>query len=128
MEHKYENQIKCPYCDWEDSDSWEFSEDDGISACGSCGKEFNVTREIQVSYSTSRIECEEDKHNYQLESHFVSKGKYENMIWRELPETEWTYNRIEMCTECGDKEYKKLTKEEYLLTPLTPSIITGENK
>lgn len=113
MEHKYENQIKCPYCDWEDSDSWEFGEDDGTATCGSCEKEFNVTREVEVTYSTSRIECGEGKHNYQLESHFVGKRKFEKGIWSDLPETEWTYNRIEMCAECGDKEYITITKDEY---------------
>ena len=113
MEHKYENQIKCPYCDWEDSDSWEFDEDEGTATCGSCEKEFNVTREVEVTYSTSRIECEEGKHNYQLESHFESKRKFEKGVWSDLPETEWTYHRIEICAECGDKEYIKITKDEY---------------
>ena len=38
MEHKYESNIKCPYCDWEDQDSWEFGEDSGTHTCGSCGR------------------------------------------------------------------------------------------
>lgn len=38
MERKYKSNIKCPYCDWEDNDSWEFREDSGTHTCGSCEK------------------------------------------------------------------------------------------
>lgn len=61
MEHINENNIKCPYCDWEDKDSWEFGEDSGTYTCGSCEKEFNVERNVEVTYSTSRIDCEENR-------------------------------------------------------------------
>ena len=112
MEHKYEKNIKCPYCDWEDQDSWEFTEDSGTWTCGSCEKEFNVDREIEVTYSTSRIKCEETEHDYQFESVFETKRKFEgNGIWTDLPESEWTHTKIMMCSICGDKEYTKITKE-----------------
>lgn len=115
MEHKYEENIKCPYCDYEWKDSWEFTEDDGTHTCGSCDREFNVTREIEITYSTSRIDCEVGgkKHNYQLKEHFTSKQEFEKGVWSDLPEDKWKYRRIEMCSECGDKEYIQLTKEEY---------------
>lgn len=113
MKHEYENNIKCPYCNWEDGDSWEFGEDYGTATCGSCSKEFNVTRNVEVTYSTSRIECEDGKHNYQLESYFERTRKYDKGNWNDLPELEWTFSRIEMCSECGDKQYIDITKEEY---------------
>lgn len=112
MELKYKNQIKCPYCDWEDSDSWEFNEDSGTHTCGGCEKEFNVERHIEVTYSTSRIKCEEGKHIYQLESYFIHKRKYDKG-WSDLPEAEWQYIRVEMCAECGGIEYIKIGKDEY---------------
>lgn len=117
MEHKYESNVKCPYCDWEDQDSWEFDQDSGTHTCGSCEKEFNVEREVEVTYSTSRIDCEENRteHNYEFESVFETKRKFEGKgIWTDLPESEWTYTRIMMCSICGDKEYIKITKDEYL--------------
>ena len=116
MKHEFENQIKCPYCNWEDQDSWEFGEDSGTHTCGSCEKEFNVEREVKVTYSTSRIDCEEkgNKHDYQLDHLFINKRKYVNGIWNNLSEPEWTYHRIMMCSICGDKEYIKITKSEYL--------------
>jgi transcription elongation factor Elf1 len=115
MEHKYETYIKCPYCNYEDEDSWEFDEDEGTYTCGSCEEEFNVTREIEVTYSTSMISCEEkDKeHDYQLDYFFVSKRTFEKGIWEDLPEDKYGYNKIMKCSICGDTEYLKLTKEEY---------------
>lgn len=115
MEHKYEPNIKCPYCDWEDNDSWEFTEDSGTHTCGNCENEFNVTREIGITYCTSRIDCEEkgNKHDYQFESVFMKKQKFEKGSWIDLPEKEWTYTRIMMCSICGDKEYVEITKDDY---------------
>lgn len=113
MEHKYENNIICPYCNYEDKDSWEFTEDEGTQNCGSCEKEFNVTREVTVTYSTSRFDCGEGKHTYELDTHFISKRKYEKGGWTNLSESEWKYNRVEMCTICGDKKYIEISKEEY---------------
>lgn len=130
MEHKYENQIKCPYCDWEDNDSWEFSEDSGVQVCGGCEKEFNVTRNVEVTYSTSRINCEEDgkEHDYREHEYHLFKRDYNAGEWINLPENKWQYKRIDMCSICGDKEYITITKQEYdsSLTPLTPSVINEE--
>lgn len=48
-----EDDIKCPVCGCEISDSWEYSEDDGKEICDGCGATLEWTREIEVSYSTS---------------------------------------------------------------------------
>jgi hypothetical protein len=116
MRHECESNIKCPYCDWEDEDSWEFGEDSGTYTCGDCGKEFNVKREVEVTYSTSRLDCLENKteHDYKVDSFYMLKRKHENGIFIDLPENEWTYHKIMMCSICGDKDYIKLTKDEYL--------------
>ena len=50
----YTDFITCPYCGYEDRDSWEV--DLGNNECTEieckiCGKEINVTRHISVSYS-----------------------------------------------------------------------------
>ena len=116
MEHRCEDNIKCPYCDHEDLDSWEFGIDSGTHTCGSCEEEFNVEPCITVTYNTSRINCEETgtEHDYQFESVFESKRKYEKGIWSNLLESEWTYTKIMMCSICGEKTYSKITKEEFL--------------
>lgn len=71
-EEKFEinHEIKCPYCGWEDCDSWESSmEHDGDDIeyeCDECGKKFHVTLHIEHSF-WSRGLCDEnnDKHNWE---------------------------------------------------------------
>jgi len=116
MEYKYNAQIKCPYCDWEDIDSWEFNEDCGLHTCGCCEEEFYVERHVEVTYSTSRIDCSTKKieHKYKLEylhehkKRFTAAGK-----WEDLPEHEYTYHRVEKCINCGAQKYIDISKEEY---------------
>jgi len=118
MKHEYEDNIKCPYCDYEDNDSWEFTDEEGEYTCGECGEEFNVSRNIEVTYSTSRIDCEENKtkHDYKIESYFEGKRKFVNGVWENLAEDDFDYWRIMECSKCGDKEYIKISKEEYFKT------------
>ena len=54
IDTEYTDFITCPYCGYEDRDSWEVdfrnSECTEIE-CNNCGKEINVTKHISVSYS-----------------------------------------------------------------------------
>ncbi len=115
MNHEFEKNIKCPYCDWEDEDSWEFEEDEETHICGECGEEFNVEREVEITYNTSKIDCEEKEleHDYKFEAVHLKDGKFTDHIWKPLPESEWEYYKIMICSTCDDKEYVKVTKEEY---------------
>ncbi len=114
MEHNYETNIKCPYCDWEDHDSWEFEDDEGTHTCGDCEKEFNVSRNIEVTYSSTRLKCEDGKHNYQLIDYHLSNRKFiKTDTWESLPEDKWGYYKIMFCDVCEDKDFVKITKEEY---------------
>ena len=50
-----EPEIKCPYCGYKDTDSWEYNmgQDDEIEVeCGNCEEEFLVTCHIEVTYSS----------------------------------------------------------------------------
>ena len=46
------DEIKCPYCGIEKSDSWECS-DDGSEICDTCGSEYEYERIVDVSYTTT---------------------------------------------------------------------------
>lgn len=72
MKHTHTSNITCPYCNWEDRDSWEFDEDEGTRTCGSCDKEFNVSRDVAVTYNTSKIECPDEEHVYEAHDHFIT--------------------------------------------------------
>ncbi len=52
------DECVCPYCGYEDTDSWEIgggSEQDGTTQCARCSREFGYSRVISVSYSTYPI-------------------------------------------------------------------------
>jgi len=55
INHEYTNEIVCPYCGAEFSDSWEFGDDD-FPECD-CGKKFISRRDIEVTYITEKCPC-----------------------------------------------------------------------
>lgn len=52
IDHQYTRNLVCPYCGYEDLNSWECTHDSGEEICGSCGEEFEYEREVSVSYTT----------------------------------------------------------------------------
>lgn len=56
-----EDSIICPYCGnrKEDDDGYFASKGEGEYECDECGKTFNFTANIKVTYSTTRKENEE---------------------------------------------------------------------
>lgn len=56
LDHMRNSLIKCPYCGYEDPDSWEYSNsvrEESIE-CGNCENEFLMIAEPEVFYSTSK--------------------------------------------------------------------------
>ncbi len=47
-----EQEIKCPICGYEMSDSWEYEDDEGEEICGGCGATLEWKRDVEVTYST----------------------------------------------------------------------------
>lgn len=54
-DYYYEHNIKCPYCGYEDQDSWEASEKSDNKECDQCGSIFSYQREIIVHYNSQPI-------------------------------------------------------------------------
>ena len=48
------NEITCPYCGYEFSDSWEHS--DGEQECPDCERKFEVERNTSITYSSAKKE------------------------------------------------------------------------
>jgi DNA-directed RNA polymerase subunit RPC12/RpoP len=55
IDHDYTDEIVCPYCGCEFSESYEFDRDSGECECYECGKEFEYYRHIEVTYCTYEI-------------------------------------------------------------------------
>ena len=62
IDHEFTRNIICPYCGYEDEDSWETEPDEqgclGSIACGKCGREFKAYRYVDVTYSTEAMKGE----------------------------------------------------------------------
>ena len=58
IEHTHTDEITCPYCGYEDIDSWEAGDGETIGEmdCGNCHKTFYAQRIIMISYSTSKLD------------------------------------------------------------------------
>lgn len=50
------DEIVCPWCGYEQLDSWEMPDSDDECECNECGKLFAYERDIQVTYSSERVE------------------------------------------------------------------------
>ncbi len=50
------DNIVCPWCGYENLDSWEFDVDSGDTECHECEKPFRYEREISITYTTSKRE------------------------------------------------------------------------
>ena len=55
IDTEYTDFITCPYCGYEDRDSWEVDLGNNECTeieCRNCGKEMRVTRNVSVSYTS----------------------------------------------------------------------------
>lgn len=55
------DEAVCPYCDHEESDSWEIesnTSDEWVQVeCGNCSKTFLMKRVVTVEYTTEKADC-----------------------------------------------------------------------
>ena len=55
---EYNRNAVCPYCGYEDTDSWElhlrWDGDETVTACNACGEDFTVWLNLEATYSTKK--------------------------------------------------------------------------
>jgi uncharacterized Zn-finger protein len=56
IDHDYTDEVICPYCGYEFSDSWEFNDtqDEQHVECSECSKEFFLYVDMTVNYTTRK--------------------------------------------------------------------------
>jgi|GEM_PF-3920061 len=61
IDTKYQNNLICPHCGYEDKEPYEVTgdEENGNTECGNCGKYYQFTRYINISYSTFKTTLRE---------------------------------------------------------------------
>lgn len=63
-DHYCTDEVVCPYCGLEYSESYEFFDRNNHSSvrhtCDDCGREFEIERDFSVTYSTSPIDHEKE--------------------------------------------------------------------
>lgn len=52
-DESYTNNVKCPYCGYENNDSWEMDDNDDNHECGGCGAIIAYERVVTVEYCSS---------------------------------------------------------------------------
>lgn len=79
IDHECTPNAVCPYCGYEDKDSWELGNgtyNDGHVACGECGQTFLWYRDVEVSFSTDKCPCLNDEGPHKWRSmQFDADGK-----------------------------------------------------
>lgn len=52
--------VTCPWCGYEHHDGWELFDrhDSAETTCNGCERDFEVDRDVSVSYTSSRAECD----------------------------------------------------------------------
>lgn len=100
IDHEYTDEIVCPFCGYEFSDSWEYEgdcEDIGLLECDGCSKSFYANRSISISYYTEKASYGTCKHckdeDVVVEDYNSSIGNYESL-----------------CNKCGCLEIKRMRK------------------
>lgn len=113
--------VTCPYCGYEDNDSWEIHHNEGDLDCGMCGEKFHFEREVTVTYSTYKKRCDSNKHEFVLASdtpYFVIKHAPKvvdgfKIKFGILDVSGWTYHKTEICRLCDEERIVDISEMEY---------------
>lgn len=57
-EQSYTEEIVCPWCGYMIRDSWELRDYDDEYPCPECGKIFEYERNVEVTYTSKKRECD----------------------------------------------------------------------
>jgi len=106
IDHDCTSNIVCPYCGYEDEDSYEHYEEGETNLdCKDCGRNFNLSVGVSYYFSSNRISCEEENEEHEWTDHFFRKEE-------ESKEKELII--LLECRKCKHNEIEEVSKEEWL--------------
>lgn len=74
-----EDEIICPYCNYEFHDSWEYGDRDDVIICDNCEKSFHYSGELILKQQIAKdCELNDEEHDFQP-----------------------YYNKLLKCVKCG---------------------------
>lgn len=135
------NEITCPACGWEHSDSWEYEESDEDMECPDCGRHFSMERDVTVDYSTRLIDCNPDGDCEDEDMVFNMRSAKKQTYgrtgpvgsvkwdWIDIPKEKWIIQDFYKCTKCASdrimespysEEQDPDLHRELTLVPLKP--------
>jgi hypothetical protein len=116
VEKEYNNEdlITCPYCGYENEDSWEVQISDEDYECGECNEKFILEVEQRTLYSTKRKDCE-GNHDMKFKLAYIiyddTNYKTNKIILRERKDFEFTESFE--CENCCENEWKKMSEDKF---------------
>lgn len=109
MAHEDTQEIKCPYCDNEFGDSWEYNDSDGSTIDCDCGKKFTLSVHFDVTYSTHKEPCD-DKHDYGEPEYYLLNQEACDKRNRDkfCDKSDWKPHRTitRYCRNCDEYDYQ----------------------
>lgn len=74
------DEALCPYCDHEESDSWEIdpnTSDEWVQVeCGNCSKTYLMKRLVTVQYTTEKADCANDLADHKWKNRVSAPREY----------------------------------------------------
>jgi ATP-dependent Zn protease len=107
IDHDYTDEIVCPYCGCEFSDSYEFDDDSGTMECYECEKEFEYYRHIEVTYCTYEL-TEEMKEEIKEEIKEQKEIEKEFLVELNKDIDESVIKELYTCKDIDDYILKKM--------------------
>jgi hypothetical protein len=71
-----DDEIKCPYCGYEFSDSWEYGKGESVIEC-ECGKDFHYYGEPRLDMRVAK-DCELNKEEHEFKPYYKDLLKCDN--------------------------------------------------
>ncbi len=94
---RWTDDVVCPWCGYKETDSFELNSDSHFS-CGSCGKISELSVDMSVTYTTTKVPCLNDPTLHQWKT---------NTWYEPHVRGDKTYST---CTRCNTREWINTTQ------------------